>query len=209
MLLGRLKVCNFSLVKDTPHLLSGFQYNMTNSINEVIDFWFDKQNAKKWFNSTPEFDTEIRAQFKSLWQSAADNKLKVWEESANGCLALCIVLDQFPLNMFRGENKSFQTEHQSIQVAKGAINKGLDAMIDVKRVSFLYMPLMHSEELQDQDLCVTCFENRGLEDNLRFAKHHRGLIEEFGRFPHRNVVLGRKSTPEEIEYLNSKRAFKG
>ncbi len=182
---------------------------MNNEINEVLDFWYAEENAKKWFKSTPEFDKEIRERFEPLWQSVADNKLKAWENSADGCLALCIVLDQFPLNMFRGDNKSFQTEHQSIQIAKVAIKKGLDAEIDVDRVSFLYMPLMHSEELQEQDLCVACFEKRGLEDNLRFAKHHRGLIEEFGRFPHRNEVLGRESTALEIAYLNSKRAFTG
>jgi len=182
---------------------------MINSINKVLDFWYAKENAKKWFKSTPEFDSEIKNRFESLWQSAADKKLKFWEQSADGCLALCIVLDQFPLNMFRGENKSFQTESQSIQVARSAIEKSFDDEIDTQRVSFLYMPLMHSEDIQNQDLCVSCFEKRGLEDNLRFAQHHRGIIEEFGRFPHRNDVLDRESTPQEIDYLNSKRAFKG
>jgi len=179
------------------------------SIKEILDFWYAEANTKKWFKSTPEFDAEIKKRFESLWQSAAKHKYKVWEHSSEGCLALCILLDQFPLNMFRGENKSFQTEHQSIEVARAAIKSGLDEDIDTKRVSFLYMPLMHSEDLLDQDLCVACFEKSGLEDNLRFAQHHRGIIQEFGRFPHRNVVLGRESTPEEIDYLNSKRAFKG
>ena len=182
---------------------------MNKTINEVLEFWYDEQNSKKWFNSTSEFDAEIKQRFESIWKSAANNKLNSWENTADGCLALCILLDQFPLNMFRGENKSFQTEHQSIEVAKVAIEKDFDEEIDKQRVSFLYMPLMHSEDLQDQDLCVECFEKRGLEDNLHFAKHHRGLIVEFGRFPHRNEALGRESTPEEIDYLNSKRAFKG
>ena len=182
---------------------------MKNPIKEVLDFWFDQNNQDKWFNSTPEFDVEIQQRFEPLWQSASENMLTSWEVTADGCLALCIVLDQFPLNMYRGDNKSFQTEQQSILVAKEAIGKGFDDLIDNDRVAFLYMPLMHSEKLEDQNLCVACFAKRNLEDNLRFAKHHRGLIEEFGRFPHRNEVLGRKSTEQEIDYLNSKRAFKG
>ncbi len=182
---------------------------MNNTINEVLDFWYSEENSKKWFNSTSEFDADIKQRFENLWQDAANNKLLAWEESANGCLALCIVLDQFPLNMFRGENKSFQTEQQSIQVARSAITNGFDDEIEKQKVSFLFMPLMHSEVMQDQDLCVACFEKRELEDNLRFAKHHRGIIEEFGRFPHRNEILGRDSSDEEIAYLNSKRAFTG
>jgi len=179
------------------------------AIQEVLDFWYKEQNAKKWFKSTPMFDLEIKQRFESLWQLAADNKLQQWQQSPEGCLALCIVLDQFPLNMYRDDKKSFQTEKQSILVALDAIKKGFDEEIETPKVSFLYMPLMHSEELQDQDLCVTCFEKRGLKDNLRFAKHHRDLIIEFGRFPHRNEMLGRKSSVEEVEYLKSKRAFTG
>ena len=182
---------------------------MKYSIKEVLDFWYAEDTSNKWFNSTPEFDAEIKQRFESLWQLAADGGLKEWEQSAEGCLALCIVLDQFPLNMFRGERKSFQTEQQSVLVAKASVNKSFDEEIETQKVSFLYMPLMHSEDLQDQDLCVTCFAKRDLEGNLSFAKHHRGIIQEFGRFPHRNKILGRESTAQEIEYLNSKRAFTG
>lgn len=182
---------------------------MSISINEVLDFWYAEATAKKWFKSTAELDDEIRQRFETLWQSAADNKLEVWKESADGCLALCIVLDQFPLNMFRGKNKSFKTEQQSIEIARVAIQNGFDDQINDKQVAFLYMPLMHSEDINDQDLCVSCFDKRGLEGNLRFAKHHRGIIQEFGHFPHRNGLLGRESSAAEITYLNSKRAFKG
>jgi len=182
---------------------------MNDAIQEVLDFWYDENNAKKWYNSTPEFDAEIKQRFETLWQQAADNKLNDWQESPAGSLALCILLDQFPLNMFRGEDKSFQTEAQSIEVSKAAIAKGFDDEIPSERVSFMYLPLMHSEELDDQNLSVACFEKHALEENLRFAKHHRGLIEEFGRFPHRNKIMGRENTPEEISYLNSDRAFTG
>lgn len=182
---------------------------MNSTISDVLDFWYSKDNAKRWFKSTPEFDNEIKLRYESLWQSAANNDLIEWTNSADGCLALCLVLDQFPLNMFRGDNKSFKTESQSIEVAKNAIENGFDDEIDPAKVSFLYMPLMHSEVLEDQNLCVRCFEKHNLEDNLRFAKHHRGLIIEFGRFPHRNDILGRESSPAEVEYLHSKRAFRG
>lgn len=180
-----------------------------NEINDVLDFWYAPETAKKWFNSTPEFDLEIKQRFESLWELAAANQLNEWQHTPQGSLALCIVMDQFPLNMFRGDAKSYQTEAQSIEVAKVAIAMGYDEEIEVEKVSFLYMPLMHSESLADQELCVSCFDKRALQNNLRFAKHHRDLIIEFGRFPHRNALLNRKSTPEEISYLNSKRAFTG
>lgn len=179
------------------------------TVKDVLDFWYTPETSKKWFKSTPEFDLEIKQRFETVWQMAADNQLDEWQKSSEGCLALCIVLDQFPLNMYRGDETSFQTEAQAIVVAKQAIENGFDNDIDDDRVSFLYMPLMHSESLIDQDLCVACFEKRELTENLRFAMHHRDLILEFGRFPHRNEMLDRESTPEEIAYLNSKRAFTG
>lgn len=182
---------------------------MNDSIKEIIDFWYVEETIKRWFKSTPAFDLEIKQRFESIWLLANDNKLNDWKESPLGCLALCIVLDQFPLNMYRGELKSFQTESLAIDVAKEAITKGFDNDIDEQKVSFLYMPLMHSENLADQDLCIACFEKRGLDNNVRFAQHHRGLIAEFGRFPHRNESLGRESSEDEIAYLNSKRAFTG
>lgn len=179
------------------------------TVKEVLDFWYSPDNSKKWFQSTPEFDLEITQRFESVWKMAADNQLNAWQETSEGCLALCIVLDQFPLNMYRGDKKSYQTETKAILVTKEAIKKGFDDEIETDKVSFLYMPLMHSELLEDQNLSVVCFERRELLDNLRFAKHHRELIIEFGRFPHRNEILGRESTPDEIAYLNSKRAFTG
>ena len=179
------------------------------SITDVLNFWYAEDTAKKWFKSTPEFDQKIKQKFEHTWELAANNQLSDWHSSADGCLALCIVLDQFPLNMFRGESISFATEAKSIEVAKEAIVKGFDDQLDINKVSFLYMPLMHSEVLADQELCVECFTKRNIQENLRFAKHHHDLIVEFGRFPHRNEMLGRTSTTEEIIYLKSKRSFTG
>lgn len=175
----------------------------------IIDYWFSEENQQYWFASTPEIDTQMREKFNDLWESAKRGELDDWKNSAEGCLALCIVLDQLPLNMFRGTAKSFSTEQQSIEIAKHAIEKDFDQQINKERRAFLYMPLMHSENLEDQDLSVSLFEKAGLEGNSRFAKHHRELIKTYGRFPHRNEVLGRENTTEETDYLNSKQAFTG
>jgi len=176
---------------------------------DIINYWFSKENKKHWFNSTPEIDAEIKEKFEGLWQSAVAGKLDAWQETAEGALALIIVLDQFPLNMFRGEVKSFQTEQQAIEVTLKAIDNGFDNKLNDAKLSFLLIPLMHSEKLEEQNLSVKFFKEHNLTDNLKFAQHHRDLIIEFGRFPHRNAILGRENTPEEIEYLASKRAFTG
>lgn len=182
---------------------------MTIASEDIINFWFTQDVQAKWFKSTTEFDQLIRDRYENLWLRAAAGELQHWTETAKGCLALCIVLDQLPLNMYRNHARSFETEAMAIKVSKKAIKKGYDHQLETKYQVFLYMPLMHSEILEDQDLSVAKFEEAGLQSNLRFAKHHRELIRQFGRFPHRNVILGRESTAEEIVYLNSKQAFKG
>ena len=175
----------------------------------ILDFWYSKEMQSRWFASTPALDDEIRNKFESLWRKAAAGELDGWKETPEGCLALVIVLDQLPLNMFRGKAESFSTEQQAVEIAKHAIGKDYDQRLPAERLAFLYMPLMHSEHLADQDLSVRLFETAKLESNLRFAQHHRELIRKYGRFPHRNGILGRQSTPEEIEYLASGEAFLG
>lgn len=175
----------------------------------ILDFWYTEPMRSSWFSSTPALDADIRARFESVWLAAAEKRLEDWKNSPQGCLALVIVLDQLPLNMFRGEAKSFSTEQQAVEICKLAIARGYDREIAPERLGFLYMPLMHSENLLDQDLSVQMFEQAGLEGNVRFARHHRDLIRRFGRFPHRNAILGRESSREELEYLGSKEAFLG
>jgi uncharacterized protein (DUF924 family) len=176
---------------------------------EILDFWFSDEVRKLWFNSTPEFDASLRERFLPLWQQASRGELDHWQENAVGCLALVILLDQFPLNMFRADAQSFATEAQSREVAQLAIDQGLDEGLEVKQRAFLYMPFMHSESLADQQRALELFDQPGLDDNLRFARHHHEIIEKFGRFPHRNEALGRDSSAAEIVYLNSKQAFTG
>lgn len=176
---------------------------------DILDFWYSEAVRAQWFASTPQLDATIKESYAALWESAQSGALDHWRDSATGCLALAIILDQFPLHMFRGTAQSFATEQKSIDVVKHAIAQGFDSQIDKARVAFLYMPLMHSENLADQDLAVALFTAAGLDHNLRFARHHREIIRRFGRFPHRNAILRRASSAEEQTYLASKEAFKG
>ncbi len=180
---------------------------MTIQSNDILDFWYSDENRACWFKSTPKMDATIKARFESTWQQARDGALDHWKNNAEGCLALAIVLDQFPLNMFRGEAMSFSTEQQAVAIAHHAIAASFDQQLPAERRAFLYMPLMHSENLADQDEAVRRFGMAGLDSNLRFAEHHRELIRRFGRFPHRNAILGRVSTAEEKAYLASDEAF--
>ncbi len=176
---------------------------------ELIDFWFSAEVSKLWYNSTPAFDRLLRERYLDLWQQANRGELEHWEESAQGSLALVILLDQFPLNMFRGSAQSYSSEARSREIARVAIARGFDRELSAEQCEFLYKPFMHSEDIEDQLLAIELFAQPGLESNLRFARHHHGVVEKFGRFPHRNVALGRDNTDAEIEYLNSKQAFKG
>jgi uncharacterized protein (DUF924 family) len=176
---------------------------------QIIDFWFAEGMEKLWFRSTEVLDGEIRERFQHLWQRAASGELEDWACDAEGALALVIVLDQFPLNMFRDEARSFSTEARAVAVTRDAAAKGFDQQLSGNHQAFLYMPLMHSEDLMHQDDAVRLFEAAGLASNARFARHHRELIRRFGRFPHRNKALGRASTPEELGYLASREAFTG
>lgn len=180
-----------------------------NEFQDILDFWYSPRISQCWFSSTLALDDEIRARYEGLWKRAAAGELDGWTQTPAGALALAIVLDQLPLNMYRGKPGSFATERQAVAVAKQAVARGDDKRIARDRVLFLYMPLMHSENLDDQNLSVKCFREAGLEPNLHFAEHHRGIVRRFARFPHRNAILGRESTPAELDYLASDRAFKG
>ena len=176
---------------------------------EIIDFWYSESVSSQWFASTPELDAEIESRFESVWQLAVSGQLDNWRDEPEGLLALAIILDQFPLNMFRGQARAFSSEGQAIEVAKYAIDRELDTQLPKDRRTFLYMPLMHSESLADQALAIEKFNTAGLQGNAQFARHHYSIVERFGRFPHRNEILGRESTEAELTYLASKEAFTG
>ncbi|MDG1286229.1 MAG: DUF924 domain-containing protein [Rickettsiales bacterium] len=168
----------------------------------ILDFWFSDRVAPLRFKKNAQFDQEIYDRFFSAYEEAVGGMLSDWQQTADGCLALIILLDQFPRNMFRSTPKSFATDGQAIEISKEAINKGSDIDLTQEQRVFLYMPFMHSEELTEQELAVELYRKLGIESNLRFAIAHRDIVARFGRFPHRNDILKRDSTPEEIEFLN-------
>jgi uncharacterized protein (DUF924 family) len=178
-------------------------------IEQIIDFWFSEQVKPLRFNSTEEFDQEISKRYRQLWLEGRNGGLDHWKKTKEGCLALVILLDQFPLHMFRDQADAFATEQQSREVAEHAIDTGFDKQMPGPWQAFLYLPFMHSESLVDQERSVALYESAGLGENLKWAKHHRELIRRFGRFPHRNKILNRESSADELAYLESGKAFTG
>jgi len=167
----------------------------------ILAFWCDA-GRERWYKRNDAFDAELRQRFLPLWQTAAAGGLAPWEDSDDGALALVIVLDQFPRNMFRGTPQAFASDAQALDVARRAIARGADARIDPVLLEFLYMPLMHSEHLPDQLHCLALFENTDNPESLKSAQEHADIIQRFGRFPHRNRVLGRDSTADEQAFLD-------
>jgi uncharacterized protein (DUF924 family) len=177
----------------------------------VLDFWFGSEGElgygrfrEEWFRKDPEFDREIRNRFEGLYEEAAAGDLDGWREDARGCLALVILLDQFPRNMFRGDPESYATDRKAQQTAEYAVDHALDRELPDFQRAFLYMPFMHSEDLEHQRRAVELFgtlQEWGDSDPTHYAVLHKRIIERFGRFPHRNEILGRPTTPEEAEFL--------
>lgn len=169
---------------------------------EIYLFWKDAGPAK-WFQADPEFDAEIRRRFAETYDAGMRGEFDHWERSAYGAFALVILFDQFPRNMFRGTPKAFATDAAAKALAERAIEAGYDKAVDPEVHTFFYMPYMHSEALSDQDRCVALMQQSGKQENIKYAEIHRDAIARFGRFPHRNQILGRESTPEEIAYLEN------
>ena len=176
---------------------------------EIIEFWFSEPVRKQWFGGSEELDEDIRQRHHRTWEAARDGRLSDWENSAAGALALVIVLDQLPLNMFRGQPQSFSTEAASREVAERAIAAGLDRQLSDSHKLMLYLPYMHGESIADQDRAIALFTAAGMTENVQWANHHRDIVQRFGRFPHRNAILGRDSSAEEIAWLDSPDGFKG
>ncbi|MGQ0509921.1 MAG: DUF924 family protein [Betaproteobacteria bacterium] len=173
---------------------------------EVLSFWFrGPEKRKAWFEKDPAFDASIRDRFLPLYETAAGGGLSAWKRSAGDCLALVVVLDQFPRNMFRGSARAFAADPLARDCANHAIALGFDkAMLPVER-QFLYLPLEHSESLADQERCLELMREIAVfpetADLPKWAQAHLDIIRRFGRFPHRNDILGRQSNPAEIEFL--------
>ena len=168
---------------------------------DILAFWREA-GYDRWYKKDDAFDAEVRSRYLELWREASAGELSAWETSDDGALALTIVLDQFPRNMFRGEAQAFSSDIRARDVAARAIARGTDTRIDPVLVEFLYLPFMHSEHLADQLRCVELFRSAPNPDNLKYAEEHAAIIRRFGRFPHRNRMLGRTTTAEEQVYLD-------
>ncbi|MGD1917736.1 MAG: DUF924 family protein [Pleurocapsa sp.] len=169
--------------------------------SEVLNFWFSEEVKSLWFKKSIDFDSKIKRLFLETYQLAKAGKLDSWQELADSALALIILLDQFPRNMFRHSPQAFATDAQAVRVTEFAISNNYQQSLSTDRQVFLYMPLMHSENKANQAQCVDLFEKLGKEDNLKFAIKHKKIIDRFGRFPHRNQILGRESSIAEKEFL--------
>jgi uncharacterized protein (DUF924 family) len=170
---------------------------------DILAFWL-KAGRDRWYRRDAAFDAEIRSRFLATWQEAAAGQLSVWEAGDQGALALTIVLDQFPRNLFRNDARTFSSDPLARAVANRAIDRGVDARIDPLLREFLYLPFMHSEHLADQERCVALFSQcGGHPDNLKYAEDHADIIRRFGRFPHRNRVMDRETTAEEQAFLDA------
>jgi uncharacterized protein (DUF924 family) len=168
---------------------------------EILAFWRDA-GPKRWYTRDDTFDAEIRRRYLGLWRKAAAGELSTWEASDDGALALVIVLDQFPRNMFRGSAETYASDALAREVALRAVERGVDARIDPALLEFLYVPFMHSEFLADQMRCIELSRKAALAESAKWAEHHADIIRRFGRFPHRNTVLGRATTGEEQTFLD-------
>lgn len=174
---------------------------MTES-SEVLDFWFQELTPKDHFSKNLELDETIRKRFAKVYQQALEGKTSVWRQTARGRLAEIIVLDQFPRNMFRDTAQAFQSDAQALELAMDAVRVDADQDLAINERAFLYMPYMHSEDKNVHSKAVALFSQPGLEFNLKFEMAHKAIIDRFGRYPHRNQVLNRKSTADEVEFLN-------
>lgn len=171
------------------------------AIADIVTFW-RAAGPDKWFESDADFDRTIRSRFLALHEAATRGELAAWEDSADGALALVILLDQFSRNMFRDSARGFAADHLARAVADRALERGFDLATDETLRPFFYLPFMHSELLADQDRCLRLHEALGDANRLTWAKLHRDIVEKFGRFPHRNRVLGRATTPAEQAFLD-------
>jgi len=179
---------------------------------EILGFWFGLEDEEgygefreAWFTKDPAFDREVRDRFEEAYEEAAAGRLDHWKEEARSCLALIILLDQLPRNMFRGDPKTYATDDKALEAARRAVEHAYDRELPPYGRLFLYLPFEHSEDLEDQWFSVELFRGlsaeMGSEDLLGYAVRHLEIIERFGRFPHRNEILGRATTPEEAEFL--------
>ncbi len=168
---------------------------------DILKFWFETLSPKDWWRKNETLDAQIRNEFGAIHEDAAEGKTLAWRKTDEGRLAEIIVLDQFSRNMFRGQPGSFAYDTLALDLSRAAVEGGALTRLDQEKASFLLMPYMHSESLADHHEGLPLFGQYCSEGTLDFERRHASIIERFGRYPHRNEILGRDSTPEELEFL--------
>lgn len=168
---------------------------------DILYFWFTEAGPEAWWQKSKAFDDLVRRRFLGVYEKAAKGELWAWRDAPRGRLAEIIVLDQFPRNMFRDTARSFESDTLALALSQEAVRVRVDEHMTVDEKAFLYMPHMHSESLAVHDEALKLFSAPGLETNYEFEIKHRVIIERFDRYPHRNEILGRKSTQAEVEFL--------
>jgi uncharacterized protein (DUF924 family) len=175
--------------------------------DEVLTFWREA-GPERWFDQDHALDQACRDRFLATYEAATRGDLNEWELTPDGALAVILLLDQFPRNMFRGTREAYKTDPAALLVADRAIEKGYDKQVEPMFRLFFCLPFMHSESLRHQERSVGLSEALRNEDTLKWARHHHDIIARFGRFPHRNSILGRETTPEEAAFLEEN-TFRG
>ena len=168
---------------------------------EILNFWFKECKPEQWFKKNEDFDQIIENRFSIAIENAIAGNLGNWEESETGCLALIILLDQFTRNVFRDTPRAFAGDKRALALSQLCCDKDYLTNPDIQRRQFMLMPMMHSENLAVQDASLPLFKKYASKKDYEYAEKHREIIARFGRFPHRNVILGRKSINEELEFL--------
>lgn len=182
-------------------IIIALNINKMNS-EAILSFWFETLTPKQWWMKSEAIDNEIRERFKPTHDKATQGELSAWRQTAHGRLAEIIVLDQFSRNIYRDTPKAFASDEMCLALAEEAVALGLDKVLTPTERAFLYMPYMHSESLNVHDKAVQLFSQKGLDANLDFELKHKVIIERFGRYPHRNAILGRESSEEELAFLH-------
>ena len=184
------------------------------AIDDVLEFWFGPKDGPDfedmratWFRSTQAFDAEFEERFADARRRAGAGELEAWMASAAGCLALIVLFDQYPRNVFRGTARAYATDAKARAVARHVLDKGIGRGLNRVQRLFLYIPFQHSQDRDDQARSVALFDSLDMEMAARSAKEHFETIARFGRFPHRNAALGRASTPEEQAYLKTAKSW--
>lgn len=176
-------------------------------VEDVLRFWFEELNEQDWFSSGKPVDEKCRKRFGPVYEALKSDPLDPDQADARTLLAAVLVFDQFPRNMFRKTAEAYATDNAALALARAAVASGKDRTLNPRQRHFLYMPFMHSEDLTAQAESVQLFTELGIPDGVQYARHHHDVVERFGRFPHRNTILGRRSTPEEMEFLKTEKSL--